>query len=36
LPFYARLLWRLMRWFPFLGGPLGRKTMADFRRLRIP
>ncbi len=36
LPFYARLLWRLMRWFPFLGAPLGRKAMADFRRLRTP
>ena len=36
LPFYARLLWRLMRWFPFLAGPLNRKAMADFRRLRTP
>ncbi|HZN85538.1 MAG TPA: SDR family NAD(P)-dependent oxidoreductase [Burkholderiales bacterium] len=36
LPFYARLIWRLLRWFPFLAGPVNRKAMADFRRLRIP
>ena len=36
LPFYARLLWRLLRWFPFLAGPINRKAMADFRRLRTP
>jgi len=36
LPFYARLLWRLVRWFPFLAGPISRKAMADFRRLRRP
>lgn len=36
LPFYARLLWRLMRWFPSLAGPIGRRAVADFRRLRTP
>jgi len=34
LPFYARLLWRVLRWFPFLAGPINRKAMAGFRRLR--
>jgi len=36
LPFYARLVWRLLRWFPFLAVPLNRKAMAGFRRLRQP
>jgi NAD(P)-dependent dehydrogenase (short-subunit alcohol dehydrogenase family) len=36
LPFYARLLWRLLRWFPFLAGPVNRKAMAQVRRLRTP
>ena len=30
-PFYAKLAWRLLRWFPFLAPPLGRKLMRDFR-----
>ena len=33
-PFHARLLWRLLRWFPRLGRPLGRRAMGEFRRLR--
>jgi NAD(P)-dependent dehydrogenase (short-subunit alcohol dehydrogenase family) len=33
-PFHARLLWRLLRWFPGLGRPLERKALAQFRRIR--
>ncbi len=36
LPFYARLLWRLMRWLPFLAAPVNRRAMARFRLLRLP
>ena len=35
-PFYARLLWRLMRWFPVLHTLVGRKAISGFRRLRTP
>lgn len=35
-PFHARLLWRLLRWFPALARPLERKALADFRRIRKP
>jgi NAD(P)-dependent dehydrogenase (short-subunit alcohol dehydrogenase family) len=33
-PSHARLLWRLLRWFPALSRPLERKALADFRRIR--
>jgi NAD(P)-dependent dehydrogenase (short-subunit alcohol dehydrogenase family) len=30
-PFYARLLWRLLRWFPLLARPLRRRLILAFR-----
>jgi short-subunit dehydrogenase len=33
-PFHARLIWRLLRWFPALGRPLERRALADFRKIR--
>jgi NAD(P)-dependent dehydrogenase (short-subunit alcohol dehydrogenase family) len=35
-PFHARLIWRLLRWFPGLSKRLERKALADFRTIRKP
>jgi short-subunit dehydrogenase len=35
-PFYARLLWLLLRWLPGLSRPLERKALRDFRTIRKP
>ena len=35
-PFHARLLWRLTRWLPALGRPMGRKALGEFRKIRRP
>ena len=35
-PFHARLIWRLVRWFPALGRRLEQRALRDFRKLRRP
>jgi NAD(P)-dependent dehydrogenase (short-subunit alcohol dehydrogenase family) len=35
-PFHARLIWRLLRWFPWLSRSMERKALADFRKIRKP
>ena len=33
-PFHARLIWRLVRWFPAFGRRLERRALSEFRRIR--